>query len=138
MVASGDKENDSVYRNYYEYSEPVSKIPSHRILAILRGESEDFLKVGIDCSDATCLNIIFDEFVKGNSIFTEIVKNACEDSWQRLLQPSVEREIRNELRDKAYEQAVKMFGLNLRHLLMQPPKSFLLSIPHTEQVARLP
>ena len=121
VVASGDKENDSVYRNYYEYSEPVSKIPSHRILAILRGESEDFLKVGIDCSDATCLNIIFNEFVKGNSIFTEIVKNACEDSWQRLLQPSVEREIRNELRDKAYEQAVKMFGLNLRHLLMQPP-----------------
>ena len=121
VVASGDKENDSVYRNYYEYSEPVSKIPSHRILAILRGESEDFLKVGIDCSDATCLNVIFDEFVKGNSIFTEIVKNACEDSWQRLLQPSVEREIRNELRDKAYEQAVKMFGLNLRHLLMQPP-----------------
>lgn len=121
VVSSGDSEKDSVYRNYYDYSEPVEKIPSHRILAILRGESEEMLKVRIDCSDATCLNAVYSEFVKEKSIFTDIVKNACADSWQRLLQPSIEREIRNELRDRAYEQAVKMFGLNLRHLLMQPP-----------------
>lgn len=121
VVSSGDSEKDSVYRNYYDYSEPVEKIPSHRILAILRGENEDMLKVRIDCSDATCLNAVYSEFVKEKSIFTDIVKNACADSWQRLLQPSIEREIRNELRDRAYEQAVKMFGLNLRHLLMQPP-----------------
>lgn len=121
VVSSGDPEKDSVYRNYYDYSEPVEKIPSHRILAILRGENEEMLKVRIDCSDATCLNAVYSEFVKEKSIFTDIVKNACADSWQRLLQPSIEREIRNELRDRAYEQAVKMFGLNLRHLLMQPP-----------------
>lgn len=121
VVSSGDSERDSVYRNYYDYSEPVEKIPSHRILAILRGENEEMLKVRIDCSDATCLNAVYSEFVKEKSIFTDIVKNACADSWQRLLQPSIEREIRNELRDRAYEQAVKMFGLNLRHLLMQPP-----------------
>ena len=121
VVSSGDTEKDSVYRNYYDYSEPVEKIPSHRILAILRGENEEMLKVRIDCSDATCLNAVYSEFVKEKSIFTDIVKNACADSWQRLLQPSIEREIRNELRDRAYEQAVKMFGLNLRHLLMQPP-----------------
>lgn len=121
VVSSGDPEKDSVYRNYYDYSEPVEKIPSHRILAILRGENEEMLKVRIDCSDATCLNAVYSEFVKEKSIFTDIVKNACADSWKRLLQPSIEREIRNELRDRAYEQAVKMFGLNLRHLLMQPP-----------------
>lgn len=121
VVSSGDSEKDSVYRNYYDYSEPVEKIPSHRILAILRGENEEMLKVRIDCSDTTCLNAVYSEFVKEKSIFTDIVKNACADSWQRLLQPSIEREIRNELRDRAYEQAVKMFGLNLRHLLMQPP-----------------
>lgn len=121
VVSSGDSEKDSVYRNYYDYSEPVEKIPSHRILAILRGENEEMLKVRIDCSDATCLNAVYSEFVQEKSIFTDIVKNACADSWQRLLQPSIEREIRNELRDRAYEQAVKMFGLNLRHLLMQPP-----------------
>lgn len=121
VVSSGDSEKDSLYRNYYDYSEPVEKIPSHRILAILRGENEEMLKVRIDCSDATCLNAVYSEFVKEKSIFTDIVKNACADSWQRLLQPSIEREIRNELRDRAYEQAVKMFGLNLRHLLMQPP-----------------
>lgn len=121
VVSSGDSEKDSVYRNYYDYSEPVEKIPSHRILAILRSENEEMLKVRIDCSDATCLNAVYSEFVKEKSIFTDIVKNACADSWQRLLQPSIEREIRNELRDRAYEQAVKMFGLNLRHLLMQPP-----------------
>ena len=121
VVSSGDSEKDSVYRNYYDYSEPVEKIPSHRILAILRGENEEMLKVRIDCSDATCLNAVYSEFVKEKSIFADIVKNACADSWQRLLQPSIEREIRNELRDRAYEQAVKMFGLNLRHLLMQPP-----------------
>lgn len=121
VVSSGDSEKDSVYRNYYDYSEPVEKIPSHRILAILRGENEEMLKVRIDCSDAMCLNAVYSEFVKEKSIFTDIVKNACADSWQRLLQPSIEREIRNELRDRAYEQAVKMFGLNLRHLLMQPP-----------------
>ena len=121
VVSSGDSEKDSVYRNYYDYSEPVEKIPSHRILAILRGENEELLKVRIDCSAATCLNAAYSACVKEKSIFTDIVQNACADSWQRLLQPSIEREIRNELRDRAYEQAVKMFGLNLRHLLMQPP-----------------
>lgn len=121
VVSKGDEENDSVYRNYYDYSENVSKIPSHRILAISRGENEDFLKVSIDCGDALCIKVLNKNFVKSGSITSELVKNCCDDAWARLLQPSIEREIRNELKDSAYEQAVKMFGVNLKHLLMQPP-----------------
>ena len=118
---SGDESVDSVYTMYYDYNEPVSKIPSHRILAINRGEKEEFLKVRIDCDEETCLNVLYRLFLKPGSISTEFCRLACADAWSRLIQPSVEREIRNDLTDRACEQAIKMFGVNLKPLLMQPP-----------------
>ncbi|MBQ2759080.1 MAG: RNA-binding transcriptional accessory protein [Clostridia bacterium] len=114
-------EEDSVYSMYYDYSEAVSKIPSHRILAINRGEKENILSVGIEIEDFAAMSIFYKHFVKPGSISTQFVKQAALDSYSRLVFPSVEREIRNDLTDKADEQAIKMFGQNLKPLLMQPP-----------------
>ncbi|MBE6791589.1 MAG: RNA-binding transcriptional accessory protein [Ruminococcaceae bacterium] len=114
-------EEDSVYSMYYDYSEAVAKIPSHRILAINRGENEDFLKVTLEIEDFAAMGIFYRYFVKSGSITTQFVKEAALDSWERLVFPSVEREIRNMLTEKADEQAIKMFGQNLKPLLMQPP-----------------
>lgn len=114
-------EEDSVYSMYYDYSEAVSKIPSHRILAINRGENEEFLKVTLEIENFAAMGIFYRYFVKSGSITTQFVKEAALDSWERLVFPSVEREIRNMLTEKADEQAIKMFGQNLKPLLMQPP-----------------
>ncbi len=114
-------EEDSVYSMYYDYSEAVSKIPSHRILALNRGENEDFLKVSLEIESFAAMGIFYRYFVKAGSITTQFVKEAALDSWERLVFPSVEREIRNMLTEKADEQAIKMFGQNLKPLLMQPP-----------------
>ncbi len=114
-------EEDSVYSMYYDYSEAVSKIPSHRILALNRGENEDFLKVSLEIENFAAMGIFYRYFVKSGSITTQFVKEAALDSWERLVFPSVEREIRNMLTEKADEQAIKMFGQNLKPLLMQPP-----------------
>ncbi len=114
-------EEDSVYSMYYDYSEAVSKIPSHRILAINRGENEDFLKVSLEIEDFAAMGVFYRYFVKSGSITTQFVKEAALDSYTRLVFPSVEREIRNMLTEKASEQAIKMFGQNLSPLLMQPP-----------------
>ncbi|MBQ6569686.1 MAG: RNA-binding transcriptional accessory protein [Clostridia bacterium] len=114
-------EEESVYEMYYDYSEPASKIPGHRILAVNRGEKEEFLKVSIDIDRNAALDIIGTLFIKNGSISTEFCRNAVEDSYDRLIFPSVEREIRNDLTEKANERAIKMFGENLKPLLMQPP-----------------
>ncbi|MBQ6897641.1 MAG: RNA-binding transcriptional accessory protein [Clostridia bacterium] len=114
-------DEDSVYSMYYDYSEAVSKIPSHRILAINRGENEDFLKVSLEIEDFAAMGVFYRYFVKPGSITTQFVKEAALDSYNRLVFPSVEREIRNMLTEKADEQAIKMFGQNLKPLLMQPP-----------------
>ena len=106
-----EPEKDSVYTVYYDYRELVKNIPSHRILAIDRGEKEDILKVGIEIEPERCLNIME----------RLLVKSACADAYDRLIFPSVEREIRSELTDVADEQAIKLFAMNLRQLLMQPP-----------------
>lgn len=122
MVASKDaKEEDSVYAMYYDYSEPVKKIPGHRILAIDRGEREDFLKVSIETDEEKVLSIIDSFYVKLNSFTYDLVKKAERDAYERLIFPSIEREVRNELTDRAQEQAVKVFALNLKQLLLQPP-----------------
>lgn len=118
---AADEEKDSVYTQYYDFSEPVSKIAGHRILAIDRGEKEDFLKVSIDFNIDKALNIVYSTNVKPNSPCTETVRMAAEDAYNRLIFPSIEREIRNELTQRAQEQAMKVFSLNLRQLLMQPP-----------------
>ena len=121
ISSKAKKEEDSVYSMYYDFSEAVSKIPSHRILAINRGENEDFLKVSLEVGDFAAMGVFYRYFVKPGSITTGFVKEAALDSWQRLVFPSLEREIRNMLTEKADEQAIKMFGQNLAPLLMQPP-----------------
>ena len=115
------KDEDSVYRMYYDFSEAVGRLQSHRILAINRGENEGFLKVSTELDPAEAMAIVSSEVCRPGSISTSFVVSAAEDAYQRLIFPSVEREIRNELSDLASEQAIKMFALNLKPLLMQPP-----------------
>lgn len=116
-----DPEEETVYKNYYEYSEPVGKIAGHRILALDRGEREEKLKVSVQLPDDAGVKIITDKYVKNSSPCGELVKTAAEDSFKRLIYPSVEREIRAELTEKADESAIKVFASNLRQLIMQPP-----------------
>lgn len=121
--SSGNDEADpeGTYRNYYEFSEPVSKIAGHRILAIDRGEREEKLKVSVTLPEGDAERILLNAYKKNDSKCGELVEAACLDSWKRLISPSVEREIRSELTDKASESAIKVFSSNLRQLLMQPP-----------------
>lgn len=122
LISSVSKtEDDSVYAMYYDYKEPVSKIPSHRILAINRGESEGILKVSLVIDENEALRILYHLFIKEGFSQTEFCKEAAKDSYSRLIFPSLEREIRSALTEKADEQAIKMFGSNLKPLLMQPP-----------------
>lgn len=121
IISKGDPEKESVYAMYYDFESSISGLPSHRILAINRGEKEEFIKVKTDFNDEACLNILYRLFIKEGSVSTIFCREACKDGWFRLLSPSVEREIRNDLTDAANEQAIKMFGVNLKPLLMQPP-----------------
>lgn len=115
-------DEDSVYRNYYEYAEPVSKAVPHRILAIDRGEAEKLLTVKIEIDADKILNYLNKaELTKDDAAGKDLVKAAIEDAYGRLIQPAIEREIRNELTDMAHEQAMRIFKENLKNLLMQPP-----------------
>lgn len=115
-------EKNKTYDMYANYSEPIKQLPSHRILAINRGENEDCLKVSLKINEEKCLEILAKYFVKGESIFTSLIKDTIiPDSFDRLLMPSLEREIRSNLTETASEQAIKMFQVNLKPLLMQPP-----------------
>ena len=122
IVTKAKKEEDSVYRMYYEFSEPVAKIANHRVLAINRGEKEEFLQVKIDVPSERVTGCLKSNCVKkARSITSEYVERAIDDSYDRLIFPSVEREVRNELTEKAQEQAMKVFSANLKNLLLQPP-----------------
>jgi len=121
LASHGQQEDMGVYDMYSDYSEPVSKIASHRVLAVNRGEREDFLKVEVLFDEEVALGIIFDAHVKEGSLSTQLVKDAATDAYTRLIYPSIEREIRNILTDNASESAIKVFSLNLKQLLMQPP-----------------
>ncbi len=121
VVTKAAKTEDSVYANYYDFSEPVRSIQGHRILAINRGEREEFLKVTVEAPEQRCKNTIYGMFVNGSGPASKQVELACDDAWTRLLYPSLEREIRNELTDRANESAIKVFSENLHQLLMQPP-----------------
>ncbi len=118
---AADEDAESVYTLYYDFEEAVSKIASHRVLAIDRGEKEDFLKVSIKLDDEKPLRSISSVMVKGTSMCSDAVYEACKDAYSRLIFPSVEREIRKELTEKAQTGAIKVFATNLRQLLMQPP-----------------
>ena len=120
-VGSEEKDEAGTYRNYYEFSEPVGRIAGHRILAIDRGEREDKLKVSVVLPEGDADRMILGTYKKNESQCGELVEAACLDSYKRLIYPSVEREIRAELTEKASESAIKVFSSNLRQLLMQPP-----------------
>ncbi len=122
VVSKATDENaESVYTLYYEFEEAVSKIASHRVLAIDRGEKEEFLKVSIKLDDEKPLRSIASVMVKGTCLCSDAVYEACKDAYSRLIFPSVEREIRKDLTEKAQTGAIKVFAINLRQLLMQPP-----------------
>lgn len=118
---AADPEEETVYRNYYDFSEPVNKIAGHRVLAIDRGEREEKLKAGIVIEEGSGEKLITDKYVKNSSPCGEMVRTAAEDSFKRLIFPSVEREVRSWLTENASEAAIKVFASNLRQLLMQPP-----------------
>ena len=115
------EDEKSNYEMYYDYSEVVSRIPSHRILAINRGEKEEFLKVKIDKNEEKILQTIEREIIKGQTQFTEMLKNTILDSFKRLIEPSIDREIRSDLTEKAEEKAIKVFGQNAKQLLLGAP-----------------
>lgn len=118
---AADPEKDSVYTLYYDFKEPIEKIASHRVLAINRGEDEEFLKVTVEIEPSKCLNIIKMLLIKASSPCGDAVCTAAEDAYDRLIFPSIEREIRASLTEDADEKAIKLFSLNLHQLLMQPP-----------------
>ena len=114
-------EEKSNYEMYYEFSEKVSRIPSHRILAINRGEKEEFLKVKIEKPEEQILKLIEKDIIKGETQFMAYLKDTILDSWKRLIEPSIEREIRSDLTEKAEVQAIKVFGQNAKQLLLGSP-----------------
>ena len=118
---ASDPDADSVYRLYYEFSQPVAKLQSHQVLALNRGEKEGFLKVSLDMDRDAAIQTLRRLVVKPGSPATTFVAAAAEDSYDRLIFPSLEREIRNLLTDAANEAAIRNFALNLKPLLMQPP-----------------
>lgn len=115
------KEGENVYAQYADYREPVMRAADHRILALNRGEREEWLKVTIEVDDALANQTICRAVINPPSACCEIVREAAKDAWSRLIGPSLEREIRNELTDRANEGAIKVFGQNVKQLLMQPP-----------------
>ncbi len=118
---AANPEQDSVYEQYYNFRQSVGKMAGYQILAIDRGEREGFLKVSVELEKEKGLHILCSTFVHGNSLSSQLVQEAVQDSYSRLIFPSIEREIRNVLTEDAAEQAIKVFAVNLRHLLMQPP-----------------
>lgn len=116
------EEEKSPYEMYYDFKEPILRIPSHRILAINRGEKEEFLKVKIDKPEEKILDYLKKQIIQDfKSQFNELLTTAIEDSYKRLIEPSIEREIRSDLTERSEEKAIKVFGKNAKQLLMQPP-----------------
>ena len=119
---AADEEKESVYTMYYDFGEAVKKIAGHRVLAVNRGEKEGFLKVSLELDEERPLSVIYRLLDKGrNPLCSDILRAAGEDAYSRLIFPSIEREIRSELTDNAAENAMKVFAVNLKQLLMQPP-----------------
>lgn len=119
--SASDNADDTTYTMYHDFSEPVRRMQSHRVLALDRGEKEGVLKVTLECDEQAALSAITRAVLHPRNPFGAFLRDTAADSWKRLLFPSLERETRNELTDKACEQAIHIFALNLRPLLMQPP-----------------
>ena len=121
VTRASKPEEKSNYEMYYEYQEAIKFIPSHRILAINRGEKESFLKVKLEKPEEKILKYIEKDIIKNTTQFTEMLKTTIEDSFKRLIEPSVDREIRSDLTEKAEEKAIKVFGKNSKQLLLGAP-----------------
>ena len=121
LTTAAATEEDSVYRNYYDFSSPLHKLQDHQVLAINRGEKGNYLSVRVEIEDSAALPAINRQVLGFASAAVPFVRAAAEDAWRRLLQPSLVNEIRSRLSDTAYEGAIANFALNLKPLLMQPP-----------------
>ncbi len=121
VTRAKDVEQDSVYRMYYDFKEPIAKLPSHRVLAINRGEREEFLQVSVDVETEAVISWLNRNYAKEGAVTRDLVKNALADAYKRLVAPAVERDLRGELTEMASEQAIEVFSKNLRNLLLQPP-----------------
>ena len=118
---AADPEKQSVYTMYYGRTEPLARVPAHRALAINRGEKEGFLRVSVEADDERMEGLLCRRFVKASNPSAQLVGKACDDAFGRLMMPSLERELRNDLTESAQEQAISVFASNLRALLLQPP-----------------
>ncbi|MBO5460047.1 MAG: RNA-binding transcriptional accessory protein [Lachnospira sp.] len=122
ISAAKDEKAESVYENYYEYSENLNTVPGHRVLAINRGEAEKFLTVKVEAPEDRILRYLEKQIiVKDNEYVTKVLKDTIEDSYERLIAPAIEREIRSSFTENAEDGAIKVFGKNLEQLLLQPP-----------------
>ncbi len=122
VSAAKDEKAESVYEMYYDFEEPVGRLAGHRILALNRGEKEKFLTVKIEAPEEDILRYLEKKTIRGNNEYTApVLKEAAADAYKRLIAPAIEREIRNELTEKAENGAIDVFGKNLEQLLMQPP-----------------
>lgn len=121
QVKQQELDAEGTYQIYYDYQEDIQKMPPHRILAVNRGEKEEVLKVSIEVDPERIKQYLWRKWVPKGNPFGEVLANTLEDSYKRLIQPSIEREIRNLLTEKAEEQAINVFAQNLRQLLLQPP-----------------
>ena len=122
ISSAKDEKAESVYENYYEFDEPVNRLAGYRTLALNRGEKEKFLTVKIEAPQEDILRYLEKKIIRGENLSTtQILKEAIEDSYKRLIAPAIEREIRGELTEKAEDGAIEVFGKNLEQLLMQPP-----------------
>ena len=120
-VKATKPEEKSSYDMYYDFNESIRRLPSHRILAINRGEKEDFLKVKIDKPEEKIISLMERDILKGHTQFETYLKSAIEDSWKRLIEPSIDREIRSDLTEKTEEKAIKVFAKNAKQLLLGAP-----------------
>ncbi|MBI5998185.1 RNA-binding transcriptional accessory protein Tex [Clostridium perfringens] len=121
IQVKGSSEEQTPYEMYYDYKEPVRTIPSHRILAINRGEKEKILSVKVTCNDESIIDYLNKKVLKGNKLTDKYLEESIKDSFKRLIYPSIEREIRSELTSKGEEGAIDIFKANLKALLMQAP-----------------
>ncbi len=122
IVSKQSGDDESVYTMYYDYNEPIKKVPDHRVLAMNRGEKEEFIKVTVELAPELALNYLFSQVIAANdSPARKYVSAAVVDGYDRLIKPSIEREIRSDMFDKAGEGAIKLFSDNLSHLLLQSP-----------------
>ena len=121
ITTAVDKEKDSPYEMYYNYSENINKMPSHRVLAINRGEKEEFLKVKFEVDEEQIFKFLEKQIILSDNIFKELLQETIKDAYKRLIKPSIEREIRADKFEDASEKAIKVFGVNVKQLLLQAP-----------------